>query len=562
MADLSLRFLLLGEDKTASKAIKGVGQSAHSTGQKVGLGVAAIGTAAVAFAKVSVDKFQQVGTETLKLKRYLGGTTEEASRFRYAGKMSGLGADQMANSLGKLSKTLVAAQDKTKSMNYHVGVATGAWHKVTTTIKDASGHFVTVTKMMPIMAMKTLSRTVTTVNPLIAQLGFKVRDAAGHMLPMSVLMPKIADKFKSMPAGAEKSALALKLFGKQGMSMIPMLDKGSAGIKALGVESDKFGNTLNDKDTAAVKENTKQKRQMAAAMEGLQIMLGRVLMPVVVMFTTKLAELARWFNQNVKVMGPLLAIVGVFIGIIYTVTQAMKAWAAVQAVLNLVMDANPIGLVILAIAALIGIIVLIATKTTWFQTIWQYTSHAIGAAWTWLWNTVLQPVAKLILTMWGTIATSIGRVLQALGHVPGFGWAKTAGDFMVKAGTAAQTLANNLKKIPDRKNVRIDLSINALASNMTQALSHNIGIRAVRAAGGPVAKGSAYIVGEHRPEVFVPDQNGTILPRVGVPGSGGSGGTAGSQPLVVQMMLDGRVVHQSLLALKRTTGGGLGLESA
>jgi len=35
-----------------------------------------------------------------------------------------------------------------------------------------------------------------------------------------------------------------------------------------------------------------------------------------------------------------------------------------------------------------------------------------------------------------------------------------------------------------------------------------------RAAGGPVTKGRPYVVGEHRPELFVPDQDGTILPEV------------------------------------------------
>lgn len=40
-----------------------------------------------------------------------------------------------------------------------------------------------------------------------------------------------------------------------------------------------------------------------------------------------------------------------------------------------------------------------------------------------------------------------------------------------------------------------------------------------RALGGPVRRGMPYIVGERRPELFVPDQNGTILPRVP---SGGS----------------------------------------
>ena len=35
-----------------------------------------------------------------------------------------------------------------------------------------------------------------------------------------------------------------------------------------------------------------------------------------------------------------------------------------------------------------------------------------------------------------------------------------------------------------------------------------------RASGGPVTKGHPYIVGEHRPELFVPKQDGTIIPRV------------------------------------------------
>jgi hypothetical protein len=35
-----------------------------------------------------------------------------------------------------------------------------------------------------------------------------------------------------------------------------------------------------------------------------------------------------------------------------------------------------------------------------------------------------------------------------------------------------------------------------------------------RAAGGPVRKGQVYLVGEKRPELFIPEQNGTIIPEV------------------------------------------------
>lgn len=57
-----------------------------------------------------------------------------------------------------------------------------------------------------------------------------------------------------------------------------------------------------------------------------------------------------------------------------------------------------------------------------------------------------------------------------------------------------------------------------------------------RAAGGPVRKGQVYLVGEKRPELFVPDQNGTIIPEVptgarpqsGTVYAGAAGGGGGS----------------------------------
>lgn len=67
---------------------------------------------------------------------------------------------------------------------------------------------------------------------------------------------------------------------------------------------------------------------------------------------------------------------------------ATVVWTGVQWLLNAALDANPIGLIILAIAALVAIIVLIATKTTWFQTAWKYAWGAIkeaaAAVWDWM----------------------------------------------------------------------------------------------------------------------------------------------------------------------------------
>lgn len=99
---------------------------------------------------------------------------------------------------------------------------------------------------------------------------------------------------------------------------------------------------------------------------------------------------------------------------------ASKAWAGAQWLLNAALDANPIGLTVIAIAALIAIIVLIATKTTWFQTAWKASWGAIkGAAvdvWNWLkgfpgmLTTAFSNVGNIILAPYKWAFNSIASV--------------------------------------------------------------------------------------------------------------------------------------------------------
>jgi hypothetical protein len=54
------------------------------------------------------------------------------------------------------------------------------------------------------------------------------------------------------------------------------------------------------------------------------------------------------------------------------IAVATAVWAAIQAVLDGALTANPIGIIVVAIGALVGAIIWVATKTTWFQTIWEH----------------------------------------------------------------------------------------------------------------------------------------------------------------------------------------------
>src|SRR5664279_2334864 len=111
MADRSLIFKLIGEDISASHAIKGVGTAAGEAEGKTssfgsGLNVAmAVGATAVAgFATKGVQQFEDMGAATRGFQREIGGTAEDASRLLFAAKESGVGADQLTTSVGKLSK--------------------------------------------------------------------------------------------------------------------------------------------------------------------------------------------------------------------------------------------------------------------------------------------------------------------------------------------------------------------------------------------------------------------------------------------------------------------------
>lgn len=87
---------------------------------------------------------------------------------------------------------------------------------------------------------------------------------------------------------------------------------------------------------------------------------------------------------------------------------ATMAWTGAQWLLNAALDANPIGLIVVAVTALIAIVVLIATKTKWFQELWH-------AAWGGIKTAALAVGTWFRDTLWtkwikGTFETVVGYI--------------------------------------------------------------------------------------------------------------------------------------------------------
>ena len=86
-----------------------------------------------------------------------------------------------------------------------------------------------------------------------------------------------------------------------------------------------------------------------------------------------------------------------------------KIWSGIQLVFNAIMSANPLMLIVIGIGLLVAAVVLIATKTTWFQTIWDAVWGGITATWDWVWNK-LQIGWELLKSAFGAIGDKVTEV--------------------------------------------------------------------------------------------------------------------------------------------------------
>lgn len=87
-----------------------------------------------------------------------------------------------------------------------------------------------------------------------------------------------------------------------------------------------------------------------------------------------------WLREHKAIVGPLAVALGVFAGVVGTIIVLTKVWAAVQTALNIVMMMNPIGLIVLAIIALIAIFVILWNKCEGFRNFWKGLWEGIKSA--------------------------------------------------------------------------------------------------------------------------------------------------------------------------------------
>jgi phage-related protein len=176
--------------------------------------------------------------------------------------------------------------------------------------------------------------------------------------------------------------------------------------------------------------------KMKFSLAGISDTFGELVLPAIDKFAVVLQNVSGFVSENEKAVGILVLAIGGLALAVLAVNAAMKVYQATllvvkaaQFALNLVMSANPIALVVLAIAALVAAFVVAYNKSETFRNIINGLFSAIKTGVTasvdflkgYL-NTVLgfyKGIFNGIATLWNN---SVGKLsFKAPDWVPGFG---------------------------------------------------------------------------------------------------------------------------------------------
>ncbi len=270
-AERKAQRLGLSFDMTAAKALK--------MGRNLALAAGTATVAIGALVKVAIDQADTMS----KAAQRSGVTTEALSRLAWAGELSDVALESLTGSMYRLANGMAAA-------------ASGK-------DKDLAAIF--------------------------SGLGIAITDAEGRLRSADLVMVDLAEIFANLENGADKTALAVKLFGRSGAELIPLLNNGRKGLADVAAEADRLGITIStDMGRSAEAFNDNLTRVQATA-RGIALKVAKEVLPSLERLSEKLADPA--FVENAQATaGRVVAALGTIASVIETITNlivgAANAW--------------------------------------------------------------------------------------------------------------------------------------------------------------------------------------------------------------------------------------------
>jgi hypothetical protein len=122
---------------------------------------------------------------------------------------------------------------------------------------------------------------------------------------MDRILISVANRFSKMPSGVAKTDLAMKLFGKSGKNLIPVLDQGGGKVNKLKHELKLLGLTINGDTEDKIKKLNKAQKVLSDVWDGLQIQLATAVIPKLSKFADAVKNAVLGLKEGKKPAGEL-----------------------------------------------------------------------------------------------------------------------------------------------------------------------------------------------------------------------------------------------------------------
>ncbi|MEU3447256.1 peptidoglycan DD-metalloendopeptidase family protein [Streptomyces thermolilacinus] len=313
----------------------------------------------------------------------------------------------------------------------------------------------------------------------------------------------VLDRLRAIPDPVKRSQTAVLLFGTQAEDLQQALfaldpSKAVGALGAVGGAADRMGKTLHGNAGASFEVF---KRQI---LQGLSDFITRNVLPAVMAFGTFLntyvlpaartvggalaavlvpavttvgsafmagvqwvREYGAWLlpvgvavagltitmNASAIATAAVTAVFSVYRGVLLAAAAVTRGYAIVQGLLNAVMSANPIGLIITGIAALVTLLAVAWNKSDTFRAVVMAAWAGIQSAWSSLWTGYLQPGFAALMTG-----------LRAIGDAASWLWTTILSPVFSAIGLAARVLVAILAVVLIMPVVALFQMLGAIAS--------------------------------------------------------------------------------------------------
>lgn len=448
--------------KKISDAVKGIGDAM----KKVSAFSAAALAGITAFAVKSVKDMGSLAEEMDNMQKRTGLATSSISALRLAADQTSVPLDAMELGMKKLGVNILNMQD--------------AGYKAQKTITD---------------------------------LGLKFKDIQDQ--PIEKQFFTIGNAIAKLDDPTERVRKSIELFGKAGTDLLPIFGEGSMSLKEWTKKAEEMGLMLDEKAIKSALEADQAFDDFEGTLKGLVNTAAQNFLPVVTQMVEGLTPLIQqvgdWVKQNPELVKQIaewtikILAAGAALGPFVKLMEGLSATMSV---------AKSIGEVSTALKILTGV----------GLGGWGLALAAIIASLTW------------ILMNWEEVSTGIESIAKKLGLI-----SETSRDAQielsrlqqvsVKVGNEIGTVSKINPKYYGSAKTIMDPNYDSYLNLTTRDMSNDkisagnsglfggTGFLGLFANGGRPPVGQPSVVGEQGPEIFVPDQAGTVLPNSRVGGS-------------------------------------------